>query len=214
MRKHLSFLFLLSGLALVVACGGGMSEEAAPEPMPAAEPAPEPEPEPAPASSTPEMLGGGKAMEVHPGQGGSPHVQVDWMVSDANISITYGRPYLRDRVVGESVEPMPTGVWRLGADEATTLVTDKDLMLGDAHVPAGEYTLWAANMGDEFHLIVNSQTGQWGTQYDSGQDVAHITMETGAMDPPADQLTLSVTDDALSFDWGQMTASVPLMVHD
>ena len=214
MRKHLSFLFLLSGLALVVACGGGMSEEAAPEPMPAAEPAPEPEPEPAPASSTPEMLGGGKAMEVHPGQGGSPHVQVDWMVSDANISITYGRPYLRDRVVGESVEPMPTGVWRLGADEATTLVTDKDLMLGDAHVPAGEYTLWAANMGDEFHLIVNSQTGQWGTQYDSGQDVAHITMETAAMDPPADQLTLSVTDDAFSFDWGQMTASVPLMVHD
>ena len=34
------------------------------------------------------------------------------------------------------------------------------------------------------------------------------------MDPPADQLTLSVTDDAFSFDWGQMTASVPLMVHD
>lgn len=214
MRKHLSLLFLLSGLALVVACGGGMSEEAAPEPMPAADPAPEPEPEPEPASSTPDMVGGGKAMEVHPGQGGSPHVQVDWMVSDANISITYGRPYLRDRVVGESVEPMPTGVWRLGADEATTLVTDKDLMLGDAHVPAGEYTLWAANMGDEFHLIVNSQTGQWGTQYDSGQDVAHITMETGALDPPADQLTLSVSSDAFSFDWGQMTASVPLVVHD
>ena len=212
-RKNLSFFALLSGLAFLVACGGGMPEEAAEEPMPEAASA-EPEPEPEVASSTPDMVGGGKAMEVHPGQGGSPHVQVDWMVNDANISITYGRPYLRDRVVGESVEPMPTGVWRLGADEATTLVTDKDLMIGDAHIAAGEYTLWAGHMGGEFHLIVNGQTGQWGTQYDSGQDVAHITMETGELDPPADQLTLSVTSDALSFDWGQMTASVPLAVHD
>ena len=213
-RKNLSFLALLSGVVFLAACGGGMpEEEAAEEPMAEAAPA-EPEPAPEPASSTPEMVGGGKAMEVHPGQGGSPHVQVAWMVNDANISITYGRPYLRDRVVGESVEPMPTGVWRLGADEATTLVTDKDLMLGDAHVPAGEYTLWAGHMGGEFHLIVNSQTGQWGTQYDSGQDLAHVTMETGALDPPADQLTLSVTSDAFSFDWGQMTASVPLVVHD
>ncbi|MCY4598429.1 MAG: DUF2911 domain-containing protein [Acidobacteria bacterium] len=212
-RKNLSFLAVLSGLVFLVACGGGMPEEAADEPMPEAAPA-EPEPAPEPASSTPEMLGGGKAMEVHPGQGGSPHVTVDWMVNDANISITYGRPYLRDRVVGESVEPMDTGIWRLGADEATTLVTDKDLMIGDAHIPAGEYTLWAGNMGGEFHLIVNSQTGQWGTQYDSGQDVAHVAMEVGDLDPPADQLTLSVSSDAFSFDWGQMTASVPITIHD
>ena len=214
-RKNLSFRAMLSGLVFLVACGGGMSEEAAHEPMPESAPA---EPEPAAAaevaSSTPEMLGGGKAMEVHPGQGGSPHVQVAWMVNDANVSITYGRPYLKDRVVGESVEPMPSGVWRIGADEATTLVTDKDLMIRDSHIPAGEYTLWAGNMGGEFHLIVNSQTGQWGTQYDASHDVAHIAMDVGDMNPPADQLTLSVSDDMFKFDWGQMTASVPIMVHD
>jgi hypothetical protein len=189
-------------MAALAACGGSPPEPA------------ETEPAPAEAAAPPEMLGGGILTPVHDGQAGSPHVRVDWEVDGASISITYGRPYLKGRVVGESVEPMPTGVWRLGADEATTLVTDKDLMIGDAHVPAGEYTLWAGHMGGEFHLIVNSQTGQWGTQYDSGQDLAHVTMEVGDLDPPADQLTLSVTGDAFSFDWGQMTASVPIVVHD
>ena len=152
-------------------------------------------------------------MEVHPGQGGSPHVKVDWMVDDGNISITYGRPYLKGRVVGESVEPMGDKVWRLGADESTTLVTDKDLMIGGKHVPAGEYTLWAANMGDEFHLIVNGQTGQWGTQYDASHDVHHIPMEVGELAAPADQLTIKIEDGKLGFDWGTMTASAPIMVH-
>ena len=210
-RKHLLiFSVLLSACAFAVACGGDTAEETAADPMP------EPEAEAAaePATSTPEMLGGGKAMEVHPGQGGSPHVQVDWMVDDANVSISYGRPYLRERVVGESVEPMGNMVWRLGADEATTLVTDKDMMIRDAHVPAGEYTLWAAHMGDEFHLIVNSQTGQWGTQYDSSHDVAHIPMDVEDVDPPADQLTLSVASGMFKFEWGTLAATVPIMVHD
>lgn len=209
-RKHLSLLTLLVAFAFA-ACGGGggMAEETAADPMPE----PEAEPVAEQETSTPEMLGGGKAMEVHPGQGGSPHVQVDWMVNDASISITYGRPYLKGRVVGESVEPMGDSVWRLGADEATTLVTDKDVMIRDTHVPAGEYTLWAAHMGDEFHLIVNSQTGQWGTQYDASHDVAHIAMDVEDMDPPAEQLTLSVMEDMFKFEWGQMSASVPITVH-
>ena len=134
--------------------------------------------------------------------------------NDGNISITYGRPLLKNRVVGESVEPMDGRVWRLGADEATTLVTDKDMMIRGNHVPAGEYTLWAAHMGGEFHLIVNEQTGQWGTNYDASHDLHHVAMDIGELGTPADQLTLSVTTDMLKFEWGTMTASVPIMVHD
>ena len=74
--------------------------------------------EPPPAAmgqgATPEMVGGGKTTEIHPGDGGSPHVMTEWMVGEANISITYGRPYLKGRVIGESVEPMIGKVWRRG----------------------------------------------------------------------------------------------------
>ena len=207
--KNLLMVTLFASVTLAVACGGGEERhDAMPEgaPMAEAEPAAEP-------TAAVFPLGGGTATEVHPGDAGSPHVKVDWVVNDANISITYGRPYLKDRVVGESVEPMRDQWWRLGADEATTLTTDTDIMLGGTHVPAGEYTLFAQQMGDEFHLILNSETGQWGLSYNPEHDLAHIPMEVAELDPPAEQLTLSVDESNLGFEWGQMAASVDLMVH-
>ncbi len=189
-----------------VACGGSdaLNSEPAEEPMVQ---------EPAPESAEEVLLGSGTATEIHPGAGGSPHVEVAWMVDGASISVTYGRPYLKDRVVGDSVEPMSDHVWRLGADEATTLVTDKDLMVGGTHIPAGEYTLWTQHMNDEFHLIVNTETGQWGTSYNSEHDFAHIPMEVTDLNPPVEQLVISITDGQFGFEWGQMAASASLMVH-
>ena len=190
---------LLATFALVAACGGGG----------------ETHDEMADMESMAETfsLGGGTATEVHPGDAGSPHVKVDWGMDGANISITYGRPYLKDRVVGESVEPMADRWWRLGSDEATSLVTDTDLMIGGTHIPAGEYTLFTQQMGDEFHLIVNSETGQWGMSYNPEHDFAHIPMNVTQLDPPAEQLTLSIADGQFGFQWGRMAASVELTVH-
>ena len=182
------FALLLATFALTAACGG--AEEVHDE-MEESDPMNGADSEVEPAAALSE-LGGGTAVEVHPGSGGSPHVKVDWVVDGGNISITYGRPSLKDRIVGESVEPMGDQFWRLGADEATTLVTDRDLMIGSAHVPAGEYTLFTQRTDDEFHLIVNSETGQWGLSYNPEHDVAHVAMEVSELDPPAEQLTLVI----------------------
>ena len=191
---------------LLAGCGGGgdNAQQAAPAESPADSAA-------APASA--EMLGGGAVTPVHDGMAGSPHVQVAWEVSGANISITYGRPLRKDRTVGDSVEPLDGRVWRLGADEATTLTTNRDLMLGSAHVPAGEYTLWTLTNGDTTELIVNSETGQWGTDYDESRDLARTEMTVSTLDTPADQLTLHVDESELRLEWGAMAASVPIMVH-
>ena len=191
---------------LLAGCGGGgdNAQQTAPAESPADSAA-------APASA--EMLGGGAVTPVHDGMAGSPHVQVAWEVSGANISITYGRPLRKDRTVGDSVEPLDGRVWRLGADEATTLTTNRDLMLGSAHVPAGEYTLWTLTNGDTTELIVNNQTGQWGTDYDESRDLARTEMTVSTLDTPADQLTLHVDESELRLEWGAMAASVPIMVH-
>ena len=74
-----------------------------------------------------------KTTNVHPGKGGSPHVRTDWAVDGAAVSIEYGRPFLKGRTIG-SVAPNGK-VWRAGADEATTLKTDKPLKFGTLSVP-------------------------------------------------------------------------------
>ena len=86
-------------------------------------------------------------------------------------------------------------------------------MLGSAHVPAGEYTLWTLTNGDTTELIVNSETGQWGTDYDESRDLARTEMTVSTLDTPADQLTLHVDESELRLEWGAMAASVPIMVH-
>ncbi len=190
------------GILALAGCGGGSSSEesAAPE-------------APVESNAPVETLGGGVLTPVHDGQAGSPHVRVDWEVTGANIAITYGRPYLRDRTVGETTEPMDGSVWRLGADEATTFVTDRDLMVGGTHVPAGEYTLWTLTTGDTTELIVNGETGQWGTAYDGSHDLGRTPMIVGSLDAPAEQLTLHIENSELRFEWGSVVASVPIFVH-
>ena len=200
-KSGLAAAVLAAAMAALAACGGSPDEPAATEAAPVAADAPA------------EMLGGGVLTPVHDGQAGSPHVRVDWEVDGANISITYGRPYLRGRTVGETVEPLEGSVWRLGADEATTFVTDSDLMVGAAHVPAGEYTLWTLTDGDTTELIVNAETGQWGTAYDPARDLDRTEMTVATLDEPAEQLTLFLENRELRFEWGSMVASVPILVH-
>ena len=194
---------MLFGLVTMAGCGGA-GEDGTPQ-DPAAAPV-------NPAASV-EKLGGGALTPIHDGQAGSPHVSVEWDVSGANISIAYGRPFLKGRTVGDSVEPLEGRVWRLGADEATTLTTDRDLMLGAAHVPAGEYTLWTISNGDATELIVSYETGQWGTDYDESRDLGRTPMTLGTLDTHAEQLTLHIENSELRFEWGSTVASVPIMVH-
>ena len=162
------------------------------------------------------MDSAGRTTEIHPGAGGSPHVMTEWVIDEANISITYGRAYLKDRVIGETVDPMVGQVWRLGADEATTLKTDADLMIGDTPIAAGEYTLFVLTTlttEDAWQLIVNRQIDQWGLVYDESQDLARIDMDLEVLPQPVDQLLISVEGGRLKVDWGTARASVPLTVQ-
>lgn len=71
----------------------------------------------------------------------SPHVQTSVTVDGKTITVEYGRPYAKGREIFGGFVPH-SEVWRTGADEATTLTTTADLMLGALHVPAGTYSLF------------------------------------------------------------------------
>ncbi len=142
----------------------------------------------------------------------SPPAKAEAKIGGKNVSVAYSAPSKRGRVImGELV---PYGqVWRTGANAATTLTTGADLMLGNLHVPAGTYTLYTIPGEKEWTLIVNKQTGQWGTNYDASQDLGRVKMSVKALKAPVETFVIGVTPKALTLTWENTEASVPLMVH-
>jgi hypothetical protein len=165
-----------------------------------------------------------KTTQVHPGKGGSPHVRSEWTIDGATITIEYGRPSVKGRNIFGPQGVIPTGkVWRMGADEATTLTTTKDLMFGSVHVPAGKYTLWALPLEGASpdkpagKLIINKQTGQWGTAYDEKQDLARVDANVTILEKPVETLTINLVDTpsgaTFVMEWATIRAEVPFVVH-
>lgn len=122
----------------------------------------------------------------------SPHETVSAEVAGAKVSITYGRPYMKGRQVAGGLIPYDR-VWRTGADEATTLTTDKMLMFGNLHVSAGSVTLWTlASETEPWKFIINKETGQWGTAYKAENDLGRIDMKVETLDTAVEQFTITI----------------------
>lgn len=149
-----------------------------------------------------------------PTKGPNPHVQTEWTIDGANISITYGRPSLKGRELS-SFEWWGSE-WRTGADEKTTLVTDRPLRFGTLDVPAGTYSLNTMTGEGAWQLIVSKAVGGWGVPYPEGQDLGRAPMRSGTPPDPAELLTFSVEDTpaggTLHLDWGTTRQSVDFTV--
>jgi hypothetical protein len=126
---------------------------------------------------------------------------VNATVAGATIWIDYGRPAKRGRAIWGALVPYDT-TWRFGANAATQFRTDKDLVIGGVTVPAGFYTLWLYPTSTQSFLIVNSQTGQWGTAYDSSKDVARIPLQPHMSLPNSEErFRIFVQGDMLMMHW-------------
>ena len=158
------------------------------------------------------------------------HVRVSPMdatgaVIDGNrATVYYSRPYTKDSKTGAMRKIwgglVPFGkVWRMGANEATMLVTQQPLDVGGVTIPAGASTLFLLPQQDgTAKLIVNKQVGQWGSQYDEKQDVARIDVKSAPLEKSVDQFTMSLAKNPdaaggmLKMMWENMQYSVPFMV--
>ena len=155
----------------------------------------------------------------------SPADSIITRVGAANVAIRYSRPAKRGRVVfgDSSVAMEPFGkVWRMGANEATRLSTDRDLMIGDATIPAGNYTLFAQLDRSGWKLIVNKlllrpdNSGRllWGTMHDPQHDLVRIPMTMSTLPSPVEQMTIALEPQGdaatLKVMWDATQASVPV----
>lgn len=128
----------------------------------------------------------------------------------AIISIDYGQPNARGRAVAGALEGDLDKVWRLGANEATEISTDVDLVIGTLTVPKGKYTLAAqTSRAGEWKLIVNRKTGQWGIPYDASTELGRTPLRSRTLPASIESLTIWLIPAAdgsaageLRFAWG------------
>ena len=144
----------------------------------------------------------------------APRVQGQAAPKPVKISIDYGVPHARGRAVAGALADDLGKVWRLGANEATALVTEVDLDIGGTTVPKGSYSLFAETTKGAWKLIISKKTGEWGTDYDPSMDLARIPLKERTLATPIESHTIWLIPSGegakgeLRFAWGTLEHSV------
>jgi hypothetical protein len=165
------------------------------------------------------------AVFAQPGPPKSPAATETATIAGKAITITYNSPRVNGRAGqlfgkdGRISKDPNYPVWRAGANSATKLHTDADLAIGDLKVPKGDYTLFVDIADpDNWELIVNKQTGQWGLTYDKAQDLGRVKMTMTKPAAPIENLKYTLADlggttGKLTLEWENHSASVLLATH-
>lgn len=161
-----------------------------------------------------------RAREQQTAQAGllSPRDTVRASTAGAALWIDYSRPSKRGRVVyGSPIVPWGE-VWRTGANAATQFRSDRAIEIGGVLLQPGLYTLWTIpQQSGGWKLLINSETGQWGTAHNGARDVYQLDMTTSALPAVVERFTISVvpttTGGTLHLDWDRTRASIPFTVR-
>ena len=147
----------------------------------------------------------------------SPRDTMRATIGEAVLTLDYGRPRRRGRAIFGGLVAW-SKVWRLGANAATQLSTTAALRAGGHLIPAGAYSLWLLPSPDGAELIVNRQTGQWGTAYDPAYDLARVPMAPYRPARAVEQLTLEVEPSSgggtLRLTWDTVGYALPFRLAD
>lgn len=158
----------------------------------------------------------------------SPHETISTVIGDRRtgnrITITYGRPYTNDPKTGT-----PRKIWgglvawdkadRLGADEATLLITQQPLLIAETTIPAGAHTLYLLpSEKGPTKLAFSTNLGKWGVPVDEAHDLARVELKKAPLEKSVDQLTLAIENSpagggTLKIMWENTEFSVPFTVQ-
>ena len=147
----------------------------------------------------------------------SPRDTVRATIGSAHLLVDYGRPHKRGREIFGVVVPWDQ-VWRTGANAATGFTTDADLKVGGTTIPKGSYTLWSVPSKNGAKLIINSETGQWGTAYDAAKDFAKVDLATESLPQPVETFTIAIDPQGsrggvLKLQWDRTQYTLPFTVQ-
>jgi hypothetical protein len=153
----------------------------------------------------------------------SPHDLSSAVIDGNRVMIIYGRPYTKAPGTGEVRKIwgglVPWGqLWRLGANEATLMITQQPITVGNVEVPAGAYSLaMIPQENGPSKLIINKQIGQAGGEHDEKLDVGRADLTRSTIAQTIDQLTIEIAPregggGTIAVKWENTQFSVPFTV--
>lgn len=147
------------------------------------------------------------AQEEDPARRLSPVGIAKTHIGDAYVKVTYGRPYVRGRVIfgPDTTALVPFGrLWRTGANEATEITLTGPLRVSGTLLPAGTYAMftvpgpssWAIHFSPQLGLDgtgrLDAATGEFTPNvYDPARDVAMIRAPALPLEEEVDPFTMT-----------------------
>jgi uncharacterized damage-inducible protein DinB len=159
------------------------------------------------------------ALSTAIGQGNppaSPAATATGKISEATITISYGSPSVKGRKIWGALVPYAKA-WRAGANKATVFETDKDLMIEGKTLVAGKYSLFAIPNENEWSIIFNSETGQWGVKKggeanrDPAKDVLTVSVKPQKASSMNEKLLFEVTAKGFALKWENVEVPVSVV---
>ena len=143
------------------------------------------------------------------GNQASPAATASGKAGGSDITINYSSPSVKGRTIWGELVPYGK-VWRAGANAATIFNTSKDIMVEGKKLPAGKYSLYAVPDQNEWQIVFNSQTGQWGTQHDASKDVLTVNVKPKASSSMNERLAYDVKNNGFVLMWEKLEVPVSI----
>lgn len=137
--------------------------------------------------------------------------------NNAIARVIYSRPSKRKRIIFGDLVPYGE-VWRTGANEATEIDFYQDVIIADQTVPAGSYSIYTIPNKENWTFILNTQTTQWGTEYDASKNILETEIDSMPSPTAIESFSISfasLNDETVLFmGWDDTIAQVPVKLAD
>ncbi|WP_026976235.1 DUF2911 domain-containing protein [Flavobacterium tegetincola] len=140
----------------------------------------------------------------------SPAEVAQGKINGAAVTINYSSPAVNERAIWGELVPFGK-VWRAGANEATTIQTDKDLIIEGNKLAAGTYSVFVIPQLNEATVIFNKVAKQWGaSKYNEAEDALRVSVKPNMRKLRAERLVYNISSNKIVLSWDSW--DIPLTV--
>jgi hypothetical protein len=133
----------------------------------------------------------------------------------SSVQLIYSRPSMRGRKIFGDLVPYGN-VWRTGANQATRIKFNDDVMIGGQPLKAGEYAVYTIPNENEWEVIINKGSANWGTNYKQEDDIVRVKVKPARLNDAVETFTMQFdnvksTSADLRMMWDKTAVVVPIV---